>query len=111
MNFEIQWTPEAESQFNALQASAEKAVRLGRKTKPFSLFKQVEGCINKLRTQGPRHPGLHTHEFSSLNNPLRPGEKIFEAYAQNHTPGAYRVFWCYGPGKGQITIVAITSHP
>ncbi len=38
MNFEIQWTPEAESQFKALQASAEKAVLLGRTTKPFGLF-------------------------------------------------------------------------
>jgi hypothetical protein len=111
MIFDIQWTPEAAVQFKSLQASAEKALRLGRKTKQFSLFKQVEGCINKLRAQGPRHPGLHTHEFTSLSNPLRPGEKVFEAYAQNNTPGAYRVFWCYGPAKGQITIVAITSHP
>jgi hypothetical protein len=46
------------------------------------------------------------------------GEKIFEAYAQNKTPGAYRIFWHYGPdeimGKKRtpvITIVAITPHP
>jgi hypothetical protein len=36
---------------------------------------------------------------------------MFEAYAQNDTPGAYRIMWCYGPGKGEITIVAITPHP
>jgi len=24
---------------------------------------------------------------------------------------AYRVFWCYGPAKGDITIIAITRHP
>jgi len=37
--------------------------------------------------------------------------KIFEAYVQNRTPEAYRVFWCYGPGKAQITVSAITEHP
>ena len=26
-------------------------------------------------------------------------------------PGAYRLFWCYGPESGQITIIAITPHP
>jgi len=39
------------------------------------------------------------------------GEKVFEAYVQNKTPGAYRLFWCYGPDKGQITLIAITPHP
>ena len=39
------------------------------------------------------------------------GEDIFESYAQNNTPGAYRVFWFYGPGKKEITVVAITPHP
>jgi hypothetical protein len=37
--------------------------------------------------------------------------KVFEAYAQNQTPSAYRVFWCYGLGKGELTIIAITRHP
>jgi len=46
----------------------------------------------------PRHPGLHTHEFSSLAGP--DGERIWEAYAQNNTPGAYRVFFHYGPDEG-----------
>jgi hypothetical protein len=39
------------------------------------------------------------------------GEEIFEAYAENQTAAAYRVFWHYGPGKDVITIVAITAHP
>ena len=41
----------------------------------------------------------------------RLGEKVFESYAQNNTPGAYRIFWHYGPKKNQITVVAIVSHP
>ena len=44
-------------------------------------------------------------------NPFAPKEPVFEAYAENQTPGAYRIFWCYGPDKKQITIIAITPHP
>jgi len=39
------------------------------------------------------------------------GEEVFEAYAENNTPAAYRIFWYSGPEKKQITIVAITPHP
>jgi hypothetical protein len=51
----------------------------------------------------------NTHEFRSLKGPN--GEKVFEAYAQQKTSGAYRVFWYYGPERGMITIVAIAPHP
>jgi hypothetical protein len=56
-----------------------------------------------------RHPGLKTHKYDSLQGPK--GEEIFEAYVENRTPGAYRVFWFYGPKSEQITILAITTHP
>jgi hypothetical protein len=56
-----------------------------------------------------RHPGLNTHKFGSLTGPK--GEDVFEAYVENRTPGAYRVFWCYGPEQEEITILAITPHP
>ncbi len=56
-----------------------------------------------------RHPSLNTHEFQSLKGPN--GQKIFEAYAQQNTPGAYRIFWYYGPQENQLTIIAITPHP
>lgn len=39
------------------------------------------------------------------------GEKVWEAYAENKTPSAWRVFWHYGAGGNEITIVAITPHP
>lgn len=39
------------------------------------------------------------------------GGDVFESYAQNKTPGAYRIFWTYGPSKAEITILAITPHP
>lgn len=44
-----------------------------------------------------RHPSLNAHEFKSLKGPQ--GEKVFEVYAQQNTPGTYRIFWYYGPGK------------
>ena len=40
-----------------------------------------------------------------------PDTKVFEAYVQNRTPGAYRIFWCYGPKQGENTIIAITPNP
>lgn len=42
---------------------------------------------------------------------LKYTEDVFESYAQNNTPGAYRIFWHYGPKKKMITILAITPHP
>ena len=56
-----------------------------------------------------RHPFLQTHEYITLSGPN--GEKVFEAYAENKTPGTYRVFWHYGPGANVITVIAITPHP
>jgi hypothetical protein len=74
------------------------------------LFKQVHKTIEFLRSI-PKHPGLRTHEYDSIPNPYDTKQKVCEAYTQNKTPGAYRVFWCYGPAKKDITIIAITPHP
>ena len=57
----------------------------------------------------PRHPGLNTHKYSSMT--AETGKEVFEAYAENNTPGAHRIFCHYGPGKDVITIIAITAHP
>ena len=65
----------------------------------------------------PRYEGLvkqikkSSHPYASIEHPYNPKEKVFEAYAQNKTPSAYRIFWCYGPQKRQLTILAITPHP
>jgi hypothetical protein len=122
MSFRLRWTAEATRTFQQLQRAAEqaattraKASKAGGKGKTKSskqegLFKQVAKAIRQLAAD-PRHSSLHTHEYDSLTNPFDPKGKVFEAYAQNKTPGAYRVFWCYGPKKGKITILAITPHP
>lgn len=116
MAFNPAWTQEAESEYNRLReaalASAESRQKNKRTkaTKAEGLFKQVHDCIQKL-LNNPRHPGLNTHKYDSLEHPHKQGDSVFEAYAQNATPGAYRVFWCYGPNKGDITLIAITPHP
>jgi hypothetical protein len=56
-----------------------------------------------------KHQGLHTHKYDAYAGPN--GEEVFEAYVENHTPGAYRIYWYYGPTKGSITVLAITPHP
>lgn len=63
----------------------------------------------KFLGENPRHPGLQTHKFTSLEGPH--GEEVFEAYAEQNTPAAYRIFFFYGPRNREITILAITPHP
>jgi hypothetical protein len=105
MRRKIVFTPTANAQLTSLEKTTTKA----------ALPKQVRKALGYLEID-PHHPGLQTHEFTSLSGAH--GEKIFEAYAQSNTPGAYRIFWHYGPdeikGKNRvcvITIIAITPHP
>ncbi len=98
MSFRLLFTEEASSNLDELEASPSKAKRL----------KAVKKTLAYLETN-PRHPSLHTHEYDSLTRQF--GLKVFEAYAENKTPQAYRIFWHYGPSTGEITIIAITPHP
>ena len=111
MPFKYIWSKEAKLNFESIKNPAEKLIRQGKtKSRTVQLFKKISKTLTLLKN-GPKHPGLNTHEFSSLPNPLNPKEKVYEAYVENHTPGAYRIFWCYGPNKGEITLIAITPHP
>lgn len=114
MSFSPKWTTTARTQYDALRAAAQQA-KVGRgegeeASDQEGLFRQVNKYV-QLLLNNPRHPGLQTHEYDSLPHPWSNKEKVFEAYDQNNTPGAYTVFWCYGPDKRQITIIAITPHP
>ena len=114
--FALRWTDEAEGFYRELRARAEEGwesrTRKAKKksSRAEGLFKQVHKTLQLLRND-PKHPGLRTHEYHSLDHPYDPSGKVFEAYVQHRTPGAYRVFWCYGPGRGELTIIAITPHP
>ena len=116
MTFTLCWTQAARAGYDALQAAARKAratrseTGKAKSSRQEGVFRQVRKTL-RLLSENPRHPGLQTHPYHSLQNPFDAEAKVFEAYAQQHTPGAYRVFWCYGPGKGEITVLAITRHP
>ena len=57
----------------------------------------------------PRHNSLASHEINDLTRKY--GFKIFQSYLENKTPAAGRMFWAYGPEKGDITILAVEPHP
>ena len=96
--FDIYFTNEADKQLNRLKNNQ-------------GLLKRYKAVVKALKflAANPRHKSLKTHEYTSLEGPN--GEKIFEAYAEQTTPAAYRIFWYYGPDKDQITIVSIVPHP
>jgi len=98
MSYKLLFTDQANNDLDLLEQNPNLKKRL----------KAVRKALGHLEIN-PRHPGLNTHKFSSLEGAN--GEEIFEAYAENNTPAAYRIFWHYGPDKKNITIIAITPHP
>jgi len=104
MNRELRFSSEAARALKELESASARAV-----------LKQVRKTLALLETN-LRHPSLQTHRFHSLHGPN--GEDVFEAYAQNQTPSAYRVFFYYGPDRVEgkkrfpvLTVFAITPHP
>ncbi len=98
MDFELVFTEEAEKQLKALETNASQKVQL----------KAVRKALGMMEVN-LKHPALHTHKYDGLSGEF--GKDVFEAYAQNNTPSAWRIFWHYGPDKQMITIIAITPHP
>lgn len=72
-------------------------------------LKKIKKTLRLLRDQGPGYPGLNSHQYSSLTGPN--GEVVWESYVENRTPGAWRLWWIYGPEADSITIVTIGPHP
>lgn len=98
MSFTVLLSDEAQKQLKKLSNSPSLNKR----------FKAVRKALAYLQAN-PHHPSLNTHKFTSLRGPCN--EEVFEAYAENRTPGAYRIFWYYGPDQKQITIITITPRP
>jgi hypothetical protein len=98
MKFELVFTDHADEQMDELEAAKDKK----------ATCKAVNKILGYMETN-LRHPSLHTHKYDEISGPN--GEDVFESYAQNKTPGAYRIFWYYGPAKGKITILEICPHP
>lgn len=98
MKFKLKYSDEAKDQFLELENSKDKVAQ----------YKVVAKTLGLMKID-LRHPSLNTHKFGGLSSPL--GGEVFESYAQNKTAGAYRVFWCYGPKRGYLYIIAIAPHP
>jgi hypothetical protein len=68
-----------------------------------------------LLSSNPRHNSLQSHEIDDLTR--RYGKivgrpyKVWQSYLENNTPAAGRLFWVYGPGKGEITVIGLEPHP
>lgn len=97
MAFTLFFTEQASSDLDELEQDKGLLKRL----------KAVRKALGYLEIN-PKHPSLNTHKYESLSTAE---VEVFEAYAENKTPAAYRIFWCYGPNKKEITILAITPHP
>ena len=95
--FELEYSDEANKQYFSLEDNPSKR----------NVFNQVKKALDYLAIN-PRHKSLQTHKHYQKSFQYR--FEVFEAYAQNDTPGAYRIFFYYS-GKNNITILTITPHP
>lgn len=98
MGFTLLFTEEAAGALRDLERNSTHAVKL----------KRVRHTLALLEAN-PRHPGLQSHQYESLAGP--DGEKVWESYVENRTPAAWRIWWWYGPGKSELTILTIGPHP
>jgi hypothetical protein len=106
MSFNIRMgLPEMEALWSALSTRSLRD-QLDRDEEKF--FKRLVKVLGYLR-ENPRHNRLASHEIDDLTR--RHGFKIFQSYLENNTPAAGRIFWAYGPAKGDITILAVEPHP
>lgn len=76
-------------------------------------LRKVQRALKRLE-ENPRYPGLHSHLYESF--PVDRDVKVWDSYVENNTPGAWRIFWQYGPDDPDsdqrlITVLAINPHP
>jgi hypothetical protein len=106
INYKLRFTPTASEQLTKIENDPSLE----------GVLKQVRKILGLIETN-LRSKSLQTHEYLSLSK--RYGKKIFEAYVQQNTPGAYRIFWHYGDAEADkngnripaITVIAIIPHP
>lgn len=78
------------------------------------LWKKLAKAV-LLLSSNPRHNSLQSHEIDDLTR--RYGKivgrpcKVWQSYLENNTPAAGRLFWVYGPGKAEITVIGLEPHP
>jgi hypothetical protein len=82
----LKYTPQAKQQLLKLKQDPTRKKR----------SKAVKQALNHLKSN-PKHPSLSVHKYDSYVGDHE--EEIWEAYAENKTPGAYRIFFYYGPDE------------
>jgi hypothetical protein len=97
--------PEMEAVWNDLTTRHEQGQLSGNEQK---FFKKLVKALGYLEIN-PKHNSLESHEIAALTR--RYGVRVWQSYLENRTPSAGRIFWAYGPGKGEITILAVEPHP
>jgi hypothetical protein len=78
------------------------------------LFKKLSKVISFLENN-PAHNSLNSHEIGELSarysKQIGKDVKVWQSYIENNTPAAGRLYWCYGPVRGVITIIGLEPHP
>jgi hypothetical protein len=78
------------------------------------LFKKLSKTISFLENN-PAHNSLNSHEIGELSARYSKhcgrDIKVWQSYLENNTPAAGRIYWCYGPIRGVITIIGLEPHP
>ena len=70
--------------------------------------RKVGLCLYRVG-EDPNYPSLRSKRFKSLDNVH--GQPIWQSYVENNTlPLRMRVFWHFGPGEDEITVVGQSRH-
>lgn len=79
-----------------------------------NLAKRARAARNAIHqiAKDPRYPSLRTKKLSgSTYNGIDVSKgDIYQSYAENGVPGAYRIFWRYRD-DGEIEILSVAHHP
>lgn len=107
MNYQLDRTLEADKTLQELEADKGKKVQL----------KAVKKALGLLQID-PKYPSLQSSPIKGESCPHN--STLWHSYAQNNTPGVYRIFWCYVPKPeptpeipnpvSRILIIRITPH-
>ena len=97
--------PEMEELWNTLKTKHRDGT-IGKKDE--DLYRKWGNALKKLSLD-PMYPSLKSHEITELSR--RYGMKVWQSYLENKKSGARRMYWVYGPGQQEITIIGLEPHP
>jgi hypothetical protein len=103
--YELRFAPAAAAALRKLAASGAQST---------AKLKKVRKALGLLQTD-PMYPGLRSHLYQHF--PGMEKGKIWDSYVENHTPGAWRIYWMYGPNEVRdgvevsvISVLVIGPH-